>query len=430
MVNSQNSTRDKSFYISRMNEYHYRATKILEKINELASISEDKYCIARSFGTEKFMEGAGKVLQWMKEAGLDARIDNIGNVRGKLFCNNPSTKTLVIASHIDTVINAGKFDGPLGVIMGLDLVEHLHQTKTELPFHIELIAFSDEEGVRFHTTYLGSKVVAGSFEKKLFEKKDSEGITLKGAIEKISGDINKLSGDAIEQKNWLGYFEIHIEQGPVLYEKNIPVAVVDSIAGQRRAEIRFKGTAGHAGTVPMNMRNDALTCAAEFILYVEKFATKNNIVATIGRLNISHAATNVIPGEVVCSLDIRSADENILSSSYQTIKNKCEAICSERNIGVEWTILQETKSTICDTAMKDLLAKAIEDAGYELVHLVSGAGHDAVVISEVSPVAMLFVRCFKGISHNPLENVELNDIAAAILVCDNFIRQLINQYNS
>jgi allantoate deiminase len=429
-VNSQNLTRGKSFYISRMNEYQYRATRILEKINELASISEDEHCIKRCFGTEKFMEGAGKVLRWMKEVGLDAGIDNIGNVRGKLFCSNPSAKTLVIASHIDTVINAGKFDGPLGVIMGLDLIEHLIQTKTRLPFHIELIAFSDEEGVRFHTTYLGSKVVAGSFEKSLLEKKDSEGITIEEAIKKIGGEISKLSHDAIEEKNWLGYFEIHIEQGPVLYEKNIPVAIVDSIAGQRRAEITFRGIAGHAGTVPMNMRNDALTCAAEFILGVEKLAVENEIVATVGRLNITHPATNVIPGEVVCSLDLRSANENILSSCYQTIKNKSEDICSKRNIRIEWKLVQETKSTNCDRTMKELLAMAIQNSAYEPIHLVSGAGHDAVSISKVSPVAMLFVRCFKGISHNPLENVELNDIAQAILVCDNFIPQLINQYNS
>ena len=171
-VNLQSLTRDKSFYINSMNEYQYRATKILEKINELASISEDEDCITRRFGTGKFMEGANKVLQWMKEARLQARIDNMGNVRGKLFCNEEAAKTLVIASHIDTVINAGKFDGPLGVIMGLDLIEHLIQAKTKLPFHIEVIAFCDEEGARFHTTYLGSTTVAGSFDKNLLEKKD------------------------------------------------------------------------------------------------------------------------------------------------------------------------------------------------------------------------------------------------------------------
>jgi len=413
-----------------MNEYQYRAGRILDKINELASISEDENCITRTFGTEKFMEGADKVLEWMREADLNSRIDNIGNVRGKLLCSNPSAKTFVIASHIDTVVNAGKFDGPLGVIMGLDLIEHLRQSKINLPFHIELIAFSDEEGVRFHTTYLGSKVVAGSFEKELSEKKDSGGITLEKAIVNIGGDINKLFDDAIDEKDWLGYFEIHIEQGPVLYEKNIPVGVVDSISAQRRVEIIFKGVAGHAGTVPMSMRNDALICAAEFILTVERLAVENDLVATVGRLNIAHPATNVIPGEVVFSLDLRSTNENILSFCYQAIKNNCDAICARRNIGIEWKLVQETKSTSCDQAMKELLARAIREAGYEPMYLVSGAGHDAVAISKVSPVAMLFVRCFKGISHNPRENVELNDIAQAIGVCDNFIGQLINQNNS
>ncbi len=413
-----------------MNEYQYRAGRILEKINQLASISEDENCITRTFGTEKFMEGADKVLEWMKAAGLNSRIDNIGNVRGKLLCNNPSAKTFVIASHIDTVVNAGKFDGPLGVIMGLDLIEHLRQSKITLPFHIELIAFSDEEGVRFHTTYLGSKVIAGSFEKDLLEKKDSAGITLEKAIVNIGGDINKLFDDAIEEKDWLGYFEIHIEQGPVLYEKNIPVAVVDSISAQRRVEIILKGVAGHAGTVPMSMRNDALTCAAEFILMVERLAVENDLVATVGRLNIAHPATNVIPGEVVFSLDLRSANEDILSSCYHTIKKNCDAICAGRNIGIEWKLVQETKSTSCDQSMKELLVRAIRGAGYEPLLLASGAGHDAVAISKVSPVAMLFVRCFKGISHNPGENVELDDIAQAIGVCNNFISQLINQNNS
>jgi len=410
-----------------MNEYQDRAARILEKINELASISEDENCITRMFGTEKFIEGADKVLEWMKEAGLNSRIDSIGNVRGKLLSNNPSAKTFVIASHIDTVVNAGKFDGPLGVIMGLDLIEHLRQSKISLPFHIELIAFSDEEGVRFHTTYLGSKVVAGTFEKELLEKRDSEGITLEKAVVNMGGHVNKLFDDTIE--DWLGYFEIHIEQGPVLYEKNIPVAVVDSISAQRRVEIIFKGVAGHAGTVPMSMRNDALTCAAEFILTVERLAVENDLVATVGRLNIAHPATNVIPGEVALSLDLRSANENILSSCYQAIKNNCDAICVRRHIGIEWKLVQETKSTSCDQAMKELLARAIREAGYHPMYLVSGAGHDAVAISKVSPVAMLFVRCFKGISHNPAENVELDDIAQAIRVCDNFIRQLVNQNN-
>ena len=414
--------------IAVMSDYTLRATKILGRINELASISEEEGFVTRTFGTEAFLHGSNKVMQWMKAAGLQTNVDNISNVRGKLLSDNPDAKTLVIASHIDTVVNAGKFDGPLGVIMGLDIIENIIASKTKLPFHIELIAFSDEEGVRFHTTFLGSKVVAGSFDKRSLHKKDKAGITLEEALHSMKADVNKIAADAIARENWLGYFEIHIEQGPVLYEKNIPVAVVTGIAGQKRAEITFAGMAGHAGTVPMDMRKDALAAAAEFILAMEDFAlhNKDKIVATVGKLHINHAASNVIPGKVVCSIDLRSADEVVLETAEEAIKGMANMIANKRNIGIEWHPVQETKPVICNEKMTAALANSIKTSGYELIELVSGAGHDAVPISTVSPVAMLFVRCFEGISHNPLENAELKDIAAAIKVSDNFIQQLAN----
>jgi allantoate deiminase len=411
-----------------MSNYLQRAEKILLRINELASISEMKDCITRTYGTPAFINGRKKVEIWMKEAGLQTQTDNIGNIRGKLLSKNAKAKTLVIASHIDTVVNAGKFDGPLGVLMGLDLIEHLISSK-EIPFHIELIGFCDEEGCRFHTTYLGSRVVAGSFEKELVGKKDAEGISLEKAIGQIGGDVNNLSKDAIAKKDWLGYFEIHIEQGPVLYERNIPVGVVTAIAGQCRIEIIFTGEAGHAGTVPMNMRKDALAAAAEFIQEAEKFAqgNKKNLVATVGKLHIVNPASNVIPGEVICSLDIRNADESVLSSSCDSVQKIAADICQRRNVALKWNLVQQTKPVACDAEMNKLLAASIKESGFDLVELVSGAGHDAVPVSEVSPVAMLFVRCFKGISHNPLEDVETKDMAAAIKVSDNFIQQLIKK---
>jgi hydantoinase/carbamoylase family amidase len=412
-----------------MNNHLQRAEKNLQKINELASISEEEGCITRTYGTKAFIEGRNKVEEWMMQAGLQTRVDNIGNIRGRLLSKSMNAKTLVIASHIDTIINAGKFDGPLGVVMGLDVIEQIIQSKTELPFHIELIGFCDEEGCRFHTTYLGSKVLAGSFDTATLDMKDAAGISLGKVITGIGGKVNDLDKDAIAKEDWAGYFEIHIEQGPVLYEKNIPVGLVTAIAGQCRAGIVFNGEAGHAGTVPMEMRKDALACAAEFILETEKFATtnKNDLVTTVGKLHIINSASNVIPGEVVCSLDLRSADESILSSSYETIKKIAENICKKRNIVLEWNLIQQTRPVVCDSGMNKLLAQSIKETGYELVELVSGAGHDAVPVSAVSPVAMLFVRCFKGISHNPLENVELEDLAAAIKVSDNFIQQLIKK---
>jgi allantoate deiminase len=412
-------------------EHLQQATIILQRINELASISEIPGVITRTLGTEAFITGRALVAEWMQQTGLQTRIDAIGNVRGKLVSPKADAKTLVIASHIDTVVNAGKFDGPLGVLMGLNAIEQLIQQNIVLPFHIELIAFCDEEGVRFHTTYLGSKVVAGHFDNTLLAKQDATGASLQQVIQAMGGNTALLQQDAIPADDWLGYFEIHIEQGPVLYERNIPVGIVTAIAGQKRIALTFTGEAGHAGTVPMHMRSDALCAASEFILEVERFAANpvHRVIATIGTLQITHAASNVIPGEVSCTLDLRSADQPVLSSCNKQLEQLCATICERRNIKLDWKPVQESNPVTCDDTMNHLLAQSVQQAGYEVVNLISGAGHDGVAIAPVSPVAMLFVRCFKGISHNPLENVEPKDIAAAVDVSATFIQTLIQKYN-
>ncbi|GAB3956596.1 allantoate amidohydrolase [Spirosoma harenae] len=413
-----------------MTNYEQRATRILTKINELASISEDSSGITRTFGTETFRRGSRLIQQWMQEIGLQTRVDAIGNVRGRWESTTIGANTFVIASHMDTVVNAGKFDGPLGIIMGLDLIETLKKTMQSLPFNLELIAFSDEEGVRFHTTYLGSKVVAGSFDETLLAKKDTNGISLHEVIQEMSGSIAGLTTDAIAKDDWLGYFEIHIEQGPVLYERKIPIGVVTDIAGQKRIEIAFRGVAGHAGTVPMDMRQDALCAAAEFILEVEQVArNQSNLVATVGKLAVTNSASNVIPGEVTCSLDVRSNDEAVLAGACQSLQNACLKLGEKRLVKIEWKLIQETAPVACDSALTNQLVKAIDASGFEVIRLVSGAGHDAVPISQIAPVAMLFVRCFKGISHNPLEDVEVDDLAAALQVADTFVDYLIDQKN-
>jgi allantoate deiminase len=413
-----------------MQEYNNRAEKILERLNALAAITEEPGVITRTFGTEAFLKGRQLVQQWMDEAGLKTNIDNIGNLRCRLELAPLTKKTFVIASHIDTVANAGKFDGPLGVILGLDLLEQIAKDKPELPFNLELIAFSDEEGVRFHTTYLGSKVVAGSFETSTLDKLDAAGISLKEAIKTIGGNIEKLQENAISSEDWIGYFEVHIEQGPVLYEKNIPVAIVTSIAGQNRIEITLKGMAGHAGTVPMNMRRDALCGAAEIILEIEKFAQSLNgeIVATIGKLNIPNPASNVIPGTVTFTLDLRSANESTLETAGKSLKNLAEKVSQKRDLEMEWNLVQHTEPVSCSPKLNEILTEAIAETGYEVIKLVSGAGHDAVPISKVAPATMLFVRCFEGISHNPLENAEVNDIAAALQVSENFLQKLFQEH--
>ncbi|GAB3988644.1 allantoate amidohydrolase [Spirosoma daeguense] len=411
-----------------MADFKQRAENVLRKIDELATVSDDTICLTRTYGSRAFLQGSQLVRQWMQEVGLQTRIDSIGNVRGRLNCPFPEAKTFVLASHIDTVINAGKFDGPLGIIVGLDLIAQLTQSGKSLPFHIELIAFSDEEGVRFHTTYLGSKVIAGSFEQTLLSRCDTSGNVLANVMTKMGCVATNLATDAIPKENWLGYLEIHIEQGPVLYERNVPIAVVSGIAGQKRIEITFEGVAGHAGTVPMNMRQDALCAASEFILAVEQLATSQpNLVATVGKLNVVNAASNVIPGVVSCSLDVRSNDNALLIHAYQALQDICESIGFQRSVQTNWNLIQETHPVACDTSLCELLSQSILESGYELIELVSGAGHDAVPISAVAPVSMLFVRCFEGISHNPLEAVDVSDIAATLQVGDDFMNRLIEQ---
>ncbi len=407
-------------------QYTTRAERIMQRIQQLAAISEDADGVTRTFGTPAFLAGRALVQGWLEATGLPTRVDGIGNLRARLLSANPEARTFVLASHIDTVVNAGKFDGPLGVLMGLDLLENLLAQQVELPFHIELIAFSDEEGVRFHTTYLGSRVVTGSFDSALLARPDDGGITLARALEIMEADAAQIAADAIPAADWLGYFEMHIEQGPVLWERQLPVALVTAIAGQIRVELRFTGMAGHAGTVPMDMRQDALCAAAEFILITEQFALAHdqNLVATVGKLALSHAASNVIPGEVVCSLDLRSPDATQLTDAYQALKTYTEAIARQRNVKLAWNLVQQTAPVACDADLNELLAEAIADAGHEVVGLVSGAGHDAVPVSAVAPATMLFIRCFKGISHNPLEDVELADLVSALEVADRFLMEL------
>ena len=396
---------------------------IIGRIQELAAISETASGITRRYGTPAAREAGNRVLDWMRQAGLQTRIDAIGNIRGRWLADNPAAKTLVIASHLDTVVNAGRWDGPLGVVTGLEIIENLIRRKVKLSCHIELIAFCDEEGVRFHTTYLGSRVVAGNFDPRTLQYRDQEGITLAEAIVAAGGNTYDLNAEAIPADEWLGYFELHIEQGPILYDRKIPVAVVKAIAGQVRGEVIFTGMAGHAGTVPMYLRKDALCAAAEYLLMAEGYAASfgGDLVVTTGKLRITDAASNVIPGEVSCSIDIRSADEDILFAAQKRLKAFAAAVAARRNLTMNWQVIQSSSPVACDGPMKDLLIDCIERAGYEPVELVSGAGHDAVPVSAIAPVSMLFVRCFKGISHHPLEDVEPSDLAAALAVAEDFI---------
>lgn len=406
-----------------------RTQILLDRIETLAGISEDPQYLTRTFCSAAAARANACVVGWATESDLRAWVDNIGNVRIRHNDYDPSRPTFVIGSHLDSVIHAGKYDGPLGFLIGLAVLEHLVAEGLSLPFNLEVVGFSDEEGVRYHTTYLGSSVLAGVFEPGWLEKCDAQGITLGAAIEAFGGQVEGLVADAIPAGQLLGYYEVHIEQGPHLEACEVPVGVVSGIAGQLRLSVKFIGQAGHAGTVAMAHRYDALCAAADFIGKVEKYARRHkNLVATVGKCEVQPNASNVIPGAVLLSLDVRSADLAVLAAARRNLSNLAKQVAEKRRLGLEWELVQENPPVACDESLCAALAASVEAAGFPLITLPSGAGHDAVALAKVAPVSMLFVRCQGGISHHPDEYAAPEDIAAALVVSDQFIHQLIQSH--
>ena len=339
----------------------------------------------------------------------------------------PGAKTLLLGSHLDTVQNAGRYDGILGVMVALICVERLHARGERLPFAIEVLAFADEEGLRYHSAYIGSSAMTGTFDPAILRLTDSNGVTMADAIQAYGGnpDPKLLCAPRWQSSELLGYCEVHIEQGPVLEARNLPVAVVAGIAGQDRIKLSFTGELGHAGTVPMSLRKDALCGAAEFVLAVEALARKQEgLVATVGQIDVQRAASNVIPGHVVLSLDIRHQDDAIREQARQALYEQARQIEGQRQLVLDWQLTQENRTIACSPRLIHLLEQAIEETGNPVLTLASGAGHDGVVMSKLTDVAMLFVRCAGGISHNPAEAVLEDDVAVAITVLERFITDL------
>jgi allantoate deiminase len=403
---------------------HSSAETAMKRLDLLGSISEEPDRLTRPFASEAMRRAHDAVTEWMREAGLAVRHDNIGNLRGRYDADAADAPTLIIGSHLDTVRDAGRYDGPLGVMVAIAAVQRLHDLNKRLPFAIEVIAFADEEGLRFSSTYLGSRAVAGTFDDADLGRTDAAGVTMAEAISAFGGDPSRI-GDDRWQGHLLGYVEVHIEQGPVLERLGLPVGVVTAIAGQARYRITFKGLAGHAGTVPMHGRRDALAAAAEFLLAVEaEGASHDGLVATVGQLSVYPGASNVIPGEAALSLDIRHPDDGSRLESTRQILERAGEIASRRGVETSAQLLGENPSVPCSSDLQSLLASAIVAAGLEPLRLASGAGHDAVPMSTLTDVAMLFVRCKGGISHNPAESVTADDVAVAIDVLARFLELL------
>jgi allantoate deiminase/N-carbamoyl-L-amino-acid hydrolase len=356
----------------------------------------------------------------MTAAGMSVAIDPVGNVVGRYAAADPAAKTLIVGSHYDTVINAGNYDGRLGILTGLVAVEHLSRTGRRLPFHLDVIGFAEEEGVRFSAPYIGSSVIAGRFDRAVLMRRDAGGATVADLIHRNGYDPDTLGALARRPEDLLGYLEVHIEQGPVLLEQKLPVGIVTSIAGNLRYSVTLTGVSGHAGTVPMPLRRDAAAAAAEIVLYVEKrCSVAPTLVGTVGRLSVPNGAINVIPGRCDLTLDIRAGDDATRDAAAADVLAEIERIVRRRNIASEVKEIQRGPAVPCSPQLQAQFARAMERAGHPVFHLPSGAGHDAVMFSGVTDIAMLFVRSGNGgISHSPLETVTAADadVAARILI--------------
>jgi allantoate deiminase len=401
------------------------AKQTLQRIEALAQISEESGRLTRTFASPAMRKANELVSSWMREAGMSVRVDAIGNLIGHYPAATPDGKILLLGSHLDTVRDAGKFDGPLGVLVALACVQHLHKTKTRLPFAIEVVGFADEEGVRYQSTYLGSRALAGTFNLEDLKRQDARGVTMAEAIREFGGSPDGIASAKVDPQRLLGYAEVHIEQGPVLEKKDLAVGVVSAIAGQTRARISFTGEAGHAGTVPMNLRKDALCAAAEFILAVEAFAqNRGGLVATVGEISALPGATNVIPGEAKLSLDLRHPDDAVREQAAVELRERAEEIATERGVTVKWETSHQNRAVICDRRLTTVMENAVKRHQKEAPLLASGAGHDAAALAAICPVTMLFVRCKGGISHNPAESATEADVAVAIAVMNDFVKYL------
>ncbi|MBA2377143.1 MAG: allantoate amidohydrolase [Actinomycetota bacterium] len=402
------------------------AKTVMERCEFLSSISEDEEGICRPYGCESMREVNGVVSGWMHSAGMTTKYDAIGNLIGRY--EGEGEETLILGSHLDTVRDAGKYDGILGVMVAIACVEKL--VGGRLPFSIEVAAFADEEGLRFGTTYLGSSVYAGVFDDERLKLEDRDGVSLARAVRDFGGNPDAMVDGGIKADGLLGYCEVHIEQGPVLENRDLPVGVVTGIQSQSRVQASFTGVAGHAGTVPMEGRKDALCATAEFILEVERMAKDEpDAVATVGEMKALPGASNVISGEARVSLDLRHPDDEVRERLRDHLEARAADIAAARNCGHSWEVRQENIAVPMDERLTGLLVKAMESSGLPVCRIPSGAGHDAAQMAVLTAPAVLFVRCEDGISHNPAESVTEGDVAVAIDVIDRFIELVAEMRN-
>ncbi len=390
------------------------AEQVIERCRLLAKSSEEPGFTTRTFLSQPMHAVHAQLRKWMEQAGMLVFIDNVGNLRGVYPSGKPSSPRLFIGSHLDTVPHAGAFDGILGVLIGVALVGLLDGR--HLPFEIEVIGLSEEEGERFGVPFIGSRALIGDVDDELLVRHDSAGINIGEAIATFGLDPSRI-GEARASDNALGYLEFHIEQGPVLESLNLPLGVVEAISGQSRLDLHFEGKANHAGTTPMNLRQDALAGASEWVSTVEREARViPDAVATIGRIAVSPGASNVIPSSATASLDVRHAKDAVRHHLVALLLESAEQIAARRRLKVSWKERLDQPAVEMDSAFVKLFENAVSALGCPIHRMASGAGHDAMIVARRMPAAMLFLRSPGGISHHPEEAVLAGDVGDALEV--------------
>lgn len=398
------------------------ASEAIARCQRLTRFSEDANGLRRTFLSSPTRDCHAEITSWLKAAGAEVSVDDAGNLRGFYPGAHSRAPRLLIGSHLDTVPNAGAYDGILGVVLGVALLEGLEGRK--LPFGIEVLGFSEEEGVRFGVPFIGSRALVGRLDAELLKVRDLNGISVRTAIENFGLNPAEIPNAAIKN-DVLAYLEFHIEQGPVLETLGRPLGVVEAIVGQTRLEIRFIGQANHAGTTPMNLRHDALAAAAEWIVEVERIGqSEAGLVATVGQIEAVPGASNVIASEARVTLDLRHKADDVRYRATDLLIGRAREIAERRGLLLRKNRLMSQPAVAMDPFLTDQIERAIRSTNSPPHRMASGAGHDAMILAEKVPAAMVFLRSPGGISHDPAESVNPQDVECALECGMHLLEQL------
>ncbi|MBM6601742.1 Zn-dependent hydrolase [Priestia megaterium] len=385
--------------------------RLLQRLHDLSQIGRNKVTdgINRFSFTSEEQEAIELVTSYMKEAGMTVNVDGVGNIIGTY---GEESETIMLGSHIDTVPDGGKYDGALGVLAAIEIVQTIYEQQLPLSKKIEVVAFKDEEGTRFGFGLIGSRAMAGLLTYEELQKRDASDISIQEAMKQFK--LSPLPLEKVKRNDIQAYLEMHIEQGKVLENEELPVGVVVGIAAPLWLEVTVTGVSEHAGATPMSIRQDALTASSEMILAIEQMLNgTTDSVATVGKLNVEPNGVNVIPGRVTFTVDIRDIEEQKINALENSILEQLQKVAERRNVTVTSKVLQRVKPAKTAPLLQQQLASSIEKYGVQPYPLISGAGHDAMNIANVAPIGMLFVRSKGGISHNPLEYSSDEDIVIA-----------------